>query len=250
MKLTIQGVPIAAGLPCRFVAELSNNHNGDLALALDLLDAAKRAGADFAKVQCYTPDELVLLRGDGPAPEPWGSQGWSMHTLYEYAMTPRPFFEAMFAHAARIQLPLFASVFGEESLQLMESLDCPAYKMARLDNRSTRLYNALRATGKPVIVSGSGDDTNRASVLFSDLRLYCPPGYPQPEDAAWPETFTGAPWDGISYHGTDSRVGRTAAMRGAQMVEAHFHLADPPSRLEAAVSLTPAQFADMVKTHG
>lgn len=250
MSTKIAGVAIGAGWPCRFVAELSNNHNGDLATAIDLLDAAKAAGADFAKVQCYTPDELVLLRGDGPAPDPWGSQGWSMHALYEHAMTPRTFFAPMFTHAARIGLPLFASVFGEESLQLMESLDCPAYKMARLDNRATKLYNALKHTGKPVIVSGSDRDTNRASVLFADLRLYCPPGYPQPTDAPWPEQFITGPWDGISYHGTDPWIGHTAASCGAHLVEAHFQLADRPSRLEAAVSLTPSHFAAMRPTHG
>ena len=249
MITTIQGVSIGAGLPCRFVAELSNNHNGDLALALELLDAAKAAGADFAKVQCYTPDELVLLRGDGPAPEPWGSEGWSMRALYAAAMTPREFFAPMFAHAARIDLPLFASVFGEESLALMESLGCPAYKIARLDNQSYQLYNAIRAAGKPVIVSGSSEDMTTASVVFSDLRLYCPPGYPQPADEIWPEQFTGAPWAGISYHGTDPAIGRTAAQRGAQLIEAHFHLADRPSQLEAGVSLTPEQFASMVPTH-
>lgn len=250
MMTTIAGVPIGAGVPCRFIAELSNNHNGDCQQAVDMLDAAKAAGADFAKVQCYTPDELVALRGDGPAPEPWGSQGWTMYELYEHAMTPRDFFEVLFLHASRIQLPLFASVFGEESLQLMEDLDCPAYKMARLDNRATKLYNALKQTGKPVIVSGALDDTNKASVIFADLRLCCPPGYPQPEDTLWPETFAGAPWDGISYHGTDPSVGRAAAQRGARLVEAHFQLSDRPSRLEAAVSLTPMQFAAMVQTHG
>jgi sialic acid synthase SpsE len=249
MITTIDNVAIGAGFPCRFVAELSNNHNGDCAQAVDLLDAAKAAGADFAKVQCYTPDELVALRGDGPAPEPWGSQGWTMHALYEHAMTPRDFFEVLFLHADRIQLPLFASVFGEESLQLMEDLDCPAYKMARLDNRSTTLYNALKRTGKPVIVSGSGDDTNKASVLFADLRLYCPPGYPQAADVAWPKTFTGAPWDGISYHGTDPSVGCAAVAHGARLVEAHLQLSDRPSRLESAVSLTPHQFSAMVLNH-
>jgi len=246
---TIGGVRVGAGLPCRFIAEISNNHNGDLVLAFDLLDAAKAAGADFAKVQCYTPDELVLLRGDGPAPEPWGSQGWTMHALYEHAMTPRSFFASMFSYAAHIGLPIFASVFGEESLALMESLQCPAYKMARLDNQSSALYNTLKATGKPVIVSGASDDTNTASVIFADLRLYCPPGYPQPEGAVWPEQFTGVPWDGISYHGTDPSVGRAAAQRGAQLVEAHFQLADRPSRLESGVSLTPEQFATMVQYH-
>ena len=242
----IQGVEIGAGLPCRFVAELSNNHNGQITLAIELLDAAKAAGADFAKVQCYTPDELVALRGDGPAPEPWGSQGWSMRTLYAHAMTPRSFFSAMFTHAAHIGLPLFASVFGEESLDLMEQIGCPAYKMARLDNQESELYTALRNTGKPVIVSGADDaDLGLESVFDADLRLYCPTGYPQSVDIPWPLHYIGE-WDGISYHGVDPTPGYRAARNGAALVEAHLQLSDHPSHLEAYVSLTPEQFAAMV----
>jgi len=85
-------------------------------LAMKALDAAKAAGADFVKFQCYSPDELVDLRGDGPAPEPWGSQGWTMRALYEKARTPFEWFPTLFAHARAIGIVPFASVFGAADL--------------------------------------------------------------------------------------------------------------------------------------
>lgn len=77
-----------------------------------------------------------------------------------------------------------------------------------------------------------------------DLWLYCAPGYPQ-ERPEYPGRFDGETFDGLSYHGTNMWIGRRAASAGAQMVEAHFHLANEPSKLEANISLDEHQFAAM-----
>lgn len=227
-----------------WVAELSNSHNGDYARAVRMLHAAKAAGATAAKVQCYTPEELVMLRGDGPAPAPWGAQGWSMYDLYAHAMTPRDWFEPLFDEAARIDLPLFASVFGMDSLALMEQCRCPAYKIARLDNQQRALIDACTATGKPLIVSAAMHDPIPPHIHRDAIVLYCAPGYPQ-LDPELSEPY-GITFDGLSYHGTEPAIGARAAALGAQMVEVHFHLADEPSVLEANISLNEHQFAAMV----
>jgi sialic acid synthase SpsE len=242
--MEIAGIPIGHGHPCRTIAELSNNHNGKYENAVKLLNAAKAAGATFAKVQCYTPDELVLLRGDGMAPEPWGSQGWTMRRLYEQAATPRDWFAPLFAHAKRIGLPLFASVFGAESLALMELLDCPAYKIASLDRRAEWLWDAVFATGKPFLRS-------RPDYPDDDNCLYCPPGYPQERPALSAigrgQDEYGVGWLGFSYHGTDPLVPVYAVVAGAHIVECHLQLDEEPSELEASVSLGATQFAYMVR---
>lgn len=265
--ITIGPLSVGHGYPCRFVAELSNNHNGSLATALRLIRAAKAAGADAVKIQCYTADELVALRGDGSAPEPWGAQGWSMRTLYDHAATPIAWMPDLFQAAQTAGIPLFASVFGLASLAVMERCGCPAYKIARLDNHAASLLAAVRATGKPVIVSVAATDLVRG-----DITLFCPPGYPQPPEA-FTDVYTDDPqptanlthsalhspsglpqvrafasaYQGISYHGTNPYVGLFAARSGAQMVEAHFQLTDTPSALESQVSLTDKQFRTMVE---
>lgn len=244
--MNIANVAIGGSNPCRFVAELSNNHNGDLARAHRLIDAAKATGAEFVKFQAYTPDELVALRGDGPAPEPWGSQGYTMRSLYERARTPLEWLPELFAHARDIGLVPFSSVFGEESLAALEAVNCPAYKIARLDNASESLFGLIADTAKPVIVSMDYDDNPDPTdeVDYRDtLWLYCPSGYPQTSIR-----FQRCPgWEGFSFHGTDATPCVVAATLGAKIIEAHMMLADEPSELEANVSLTEHQFGQMIE---
>lgn len=231
--IDIGGIAVGPGHPCRFVAEISNNHNGDAMRAAKLVEAASVAGAEFVKFQAFTPGELVALRGGGPAPEPWGSEGHSMESLYEMAQTPAQWFPQLFELAREMGLVPFASVFGMESLALMESLGCPAYKMAALDEGQGNLKSWLKMTGKPLLASTHGTEM----VEGADLTLHCPPGYPQKE-----EEIEFGLFDGLSYHGREWGILAEAAHAGAYMVEAHFQLADEPSTLEEAVSLTEVEF--------
>lgn len=252
--LNIGGVDIGFGHPCRFVAEISNNHNGDKGLAIQLIDAAKSAGADFVKFQAYTADELIALRGDGPAPAQWGEQGWTMRQLYTKAQTPLDWMPLLFQHARSVGLVPFASVFGLESLVALEKCACPAYKIASLDHAQAELIEAVASRRKTTIVS-LPEPMHRLQLLApypgGTLFLYCPSGYPtQPENVALP-TF-GSPiykspgFIGLSSHCLDPLLPVAAVARGAKLLEYHFQSAETPSELEANISLNPYQFNQMV----
>lgn len=215
---------------------MSNNANGDLHLAIEHVERAKDAGADFIKFQCYTPAELVELRGDGPAPDPWGAEGWTMANLYAKAATPLKWFPALVQRCDDLGLPWFSSVFGNGSLALLEALECPVYKLAALDYGQRRLLKAVQATGKPLIRSSPHDRAPKDCIS-----LYCPSGYPQTPTSLAPLKH----YDGLSYHGTDPLIPVLAAYNGAKIVECHVQLHDAPSELEANVSLTDRQFAAM-----
>lgn len=231
--INIDGIEVGWKEPCRVVAEVSNNHNGCLDRAIRIIDGVKAAGADFVKFQCYTPDELVALRGDGPAPAQWSSM--SMRDLYTKAQTPLDWFPALFAHARKIGITPFSSVFGAESMEVLQSVDCPAYKVARLDNHHDTLRRMLKATDKPVIVSTGGEDTT----IQADLYLWCPEGYPQKNINLKHSTFEH--YNGFSYHGTSAMPLMIASTFGALMVETHVQLDDEPSELEANISITMTQ---------
>ena len=154
--MNISGVEIGPDQPCRIVAEISNNHNGELSTCLRLIRECAEAGADFVKFQCYTPDELVALRGDGPAPEPWGSEGWTMVDLYEKAQTPHAWFPNVVAYCESLGIPWFSSVFGDDSLRLLEDLDCPAYKISALDNETE--FAGGMEIDRPLLMSVRGDE--------------------------------------------------------------------------------------------
>lgn len=238
----IAGVTIGEGRT-RLVAEIGNGHNGDLDRCLRLVQAAHDAGADLVKFQAYTPAELVLLRGDGPAPDPWGSQGWTMASLYAKAQTPLKWFPRIATYCADHGIPWFSSVFGAGSLALLEALDCPAYKLAALDYGKRKLHAAVVATGKPVIRSCSHVNAPQAC----DVALWCPPGYPQ-EPVGLAGRFRR--YDGFSYHGTDPVVPLLAAAHGARVLEVHVQLDDEPSELEPNVSLTVRQLGWLASALG
>ena len=244
---SIAGVEIGNGAPCRIVAEISNAHNGSLDRALDLIEAAAKAGADFVKFQCYTPDELVLLRGDGPAPDPWGSEGWSMRDLYEKAQTPHAWFPTLVGKCEEVGVPWFSSVFGLRSLTLLEALECPAYKVAALDMNPARfnglggmdLLAAIRLTGKPSLVSLRKMDWVH---VRADFRLYCPKGYPQEPHSI---NLAAVHRNGFSFHGTSVAIPMAAIDYGATLIECHVQLDDEPSELEEHVSLTVTDLAQL-----
>ena len=246
--MNIDGIHIGEGSPCRFVFEVSNAHNGSFERALRLIDAAKACGADFVKFQCYTPDELVALRGDGPAPEPWGSQGFTMKSLYEKAQTPLAWFPALFQHARDIGIVPFSSVFGLESLALLERCACPAYKIAALDNGARSLSEAVASRNKPMLVSRRG--FGKYGWRHPDeISLYCGEGYPTPSENVHLPFFDmihGSSYLGLSSHCLDPRLPIAAVARGCKLIEMHGMLREEPSELEVNVSLDPFQFDQMI----
>jgi len=225
------------------VAEISNAHNGSLERARQLIVAAANAGAHAVKFQAYTPDDLVNLRGDGPAPDPWGSEGWSMRDLYLKARTPLEWFPDLVATARHMNIPWFASVFGPDGLAAMEDLQCPVYKLASIDNGKRAWRRTVHATGKPIIRSVPGD--YRPHNSKDEAVLWCPPGYPQPHLNF--KTMRAGRFDGFSYHGTSPIPPAVAAAFGAKIVEVHIHFAAEPSDLEATVSLTIERLAELVQ---
>lgn len=246
LTLNIEGVGIGGENPCRFVFEVSNAHGGQFERALKLVTAAKDCGADFVKFQAYTPAELVALRGDGPAPEPWGSQGWTMERLYEKARTPLEWLPDLFRYARDIGIVPFSSVFGLESLAVLEKCSCPAYKIARLDNRDMALFGAASSRGKPVLVSTDEPQAAPRDAYTCEW-LWCPAGYPTPADKVrlpsfqWPAAYIG-----LSSHCLDPLLPVAAVARGAKLIEMHGMLAEEPSELESNVSLDQYEFAKMI----
>lgn len=230
---------VGPGHPCRVVAEIGTSHNGDLDLALRLIREAAEAGADAVKFQAYTVDEILALRGDGPVPEPWASQGFtSLRALYERAQTPHEWFPLLVSEAERWGVPWFASVFGPDSLDMLVRIGCPAFKVAALDSGAefvTLVCDVAVTLGLPVIASAPW-----ARVPWADLTLYCPAGYPQPLSKIGRRSWA----DGFSYHGTEwSEV--LWALDSAQLLEVHVQADDVPSELDAHSSLTVSQLREL-----
>jgi sialic acid synthase SpsE len=121
--------------------------------------------------------------------------------------------------------------------------------MARLDNGQAWLFDAMRATGKPLLVSSYYGEPVHSDAA---LHLFCPPGYPAVVTDL-PHRFTARPfldgpaWLGLSSHCLAPELPIAAVARGCKLIEMHTMLDDEPSELEANVSLSISAFRDMVQ---
>jgi sialic acid synthase SpsE len=240
----------------KIIAEVSANHLGRLERALEIIDAAKDAGADAVKFQLYDPAKIApegLVIQDGP----W--QGRNARELYEEAHTPAGWFSTLFAYARSNEIEPFSSVFDLKGLELLESLRCARYKIASFELVDLDLISHVTRAGKPMILStGMATLAEISAAAYAargcqDLTLLkCTSGYPAPPEeanlaagAALGE-YTSVNW-GYSDHTVSAGVCAAAAALGATMLEAHLTLKRSDGGPDAAFSYEPAEFKAMVQ---
>ncbi|MEI4233355.1 pseudaminic acid synthase [Roseovarius sp. D22-M7] len=259
-SIEIDGRPIGPGHPPYVIAELSANHNGDLGQAMRIIDAAQQAGADAVKIQTYRPD-TITLNSDLPdfriTDGLWA--GRTLHALYDWAHTPWEWHEALFAHAAKRGITLFSSPFDPTAVDLLESLDAPAYKIASFEAVDLPLIRTVASTGKPMIIStGMADlaeiaeavEAARAAGCKQLALLHCVSGYPAPASDYNLATLAdmgarfGVPV-GLSDHTLDNTTAIASVALGAAVIEKHLTLDRTGGGPDDSFSLEPADFAEL-----
>lgn len=244
------------------IAELSANHNGSLDNALATIKAAKRAGADCIKIQTYTADTITLdsdkedfvIKGTI-----W--DGKKLHTLYQEAYTPWEWHEEIYRAAAAEGLICFSSPFDHTAVDLLESLNSPAYKIASFEITDIPLIEYVASKGKPVIIStGIAQEEDIELALDACHRmgnydialLKCTSSYPAPIEEAnmcmvkdLAERYQVI--SGLSDHTLGSTVPIVATVFGAKIIEKHFIIDRAIGGPDASFSMNEAEFTVMVK---
>ena len=154
-----------------FIAEVSANHLGSLERARELVTAAAKAGATAVKFQTYTADTMTLNLPNLSVTQ--GHQLWggrTLYSLYEEAHTPWEWHETLFKTAKEEGLICFSSPFDKTAVDLLESLNTPAYKIASFEITDIPLIEYTASKMKPIILS-TGISTQEDISLAIDTCL-------------------------------------------------------------------------------
>ena len=246
------------------IAEMSGNHNQSLEQALKIVKAAAEAGAHALKIQTYTPDTMTLNcdRADFIVNEKnqlW--KGKTLYQLYEEAYTPWEWHEPIFALSKQLGMIPFSTPFDESSLEFLESLDVPCYKIASFENTDIPLIRKVAAKRKPMIISTGMATVGELDELVKVIReegcediilLKCTSSYPAtPENSNLysiphlQKTFNTQ--IGLSDHTLGIGVAVASVALGATVIEKHFTLDRSQGGVDAAFSLEPHEFSGLVK---
>ena len=246
------------------IAEMSGNHNQSLERALAIVDAAADAGVDAVKIQTYTADTMTIDIDTGEffisdKDSLW--KGETLYHLYEKAHTPWEWHKAIFERCKERGIMGFSTPFDDTSVDFLEDLGVPCYKIASFENVDLPLIRKVARTGKPIIASTGMTTVAELSDLVQTVRengctdltlLKCTSSYPASPEGTnlrtiphMRELFGCAV--GLSDHTLGIGASVASVALGAVVIEKHFTLSRAEGGVDAAFSLEPAEMAQLVR---
>ena len=246
------------------IAEMSGNHNQSLERALAIVDAAADAGVDAVKIQTYTADTMTIDIDTGEffisdKDSLW--KGETLYHLYEKAHTPWEWHTAIFERCKERGIVGFSTPFDDTSVDFLEDLGVPCYKIASFENVDLPLIRKVARTGKPIIASTGMTTVAELSDLVQTARengctdltlLKCTSSYPASPEGTnlrtiphMRELFGCAV--GLSDHTLGIGAAVASVALGAVVIEKHFTLSRAEGGVDAAFSLEPAEMAQLVR---
>jgi pseudaminic acid synthase len=260
--IDIRGRLVGAGQPVFVIAELSANHNQDFDHTVELLQAAKKAGADAVKLQTYTADTLTL-RSDKKCFRIDGGTLWdgrTLHDLYKEAYMPWTWQPKLKTIAEELGMELFSTAFDESAVVFLESMNVAVHKIASFEIVDVLLIERMARTGKPLMMSTGMATYEEIEEAVSVARnagatqialLKCTSAYPASAQAMNLRTIPDLASRfqvpvGLSDHTLGTSVPVAAVALGACIVEKHFTLSRAVPGPDSTFSLEPSEFEEMV----
>lgn len=258
MTVDIAERKIGPGEPCYLIAEIGANHNGDLAIALDMIRAAKDAGADVVKFQKRSlPGCIPVEQRDVVRSTPWGLLTYSEYR--ERLEFNRQQYEAIDVECRRLGIAWTASVWDEGAVDFLRPFHVPFVKIPSACLTGDGLLRAARTLDVPVVLSvgmSTPDEIARAVTTLGRhdlILLYCKSTYPCPTAdlnlhgiATLRRLFGDEIPVGYSGHEVGLPTTLAAVALGACVVERHFTLSRAMWGTDQAASVEPPGFRKLV----
>lgn len=261
-EIKIQNHIISESSPTFVIAEMSANHLFDFDRAVKIMEAAKDSGADAIKIQTYTPDTITLDCDDPCFQITQGTiwDGTTLHKLYQTAYTPWEWQPELKKIAEEMGLVFFSSPFDFTSIDFLEKMDIPVYKVASFEITDIPFIKKIALTGKPVIISTGIAYMSDIELALRTCKeagnenvilLKCTSAYPAPYEDINLKTIPSMKeiFDcvvGLSDHTMGSAVAGAGVALGAKVVEKHLTLSRADGGADAAFSMEPQEFKEMV----
>lgn len=229
------------------IAEIGINHNGKLQEAIDLVNAAKRAGANAVKFQTYNTD----LRTKKNSP---------IYDILKNCELGKDDFKELKDLCDSLDIEFFSTPFDEESINILENLNVKTYKIASFDVSNKDLVGLVSKTKKKIIFSTGMASLSEIDEIYNLLIhntdnigiLHCISSYPTPENACRLEniqslkTIYPEATIGYSDHTSGIYVPVTSVACGARIIEKHFCLDEHHVCVDKPVSIGENDFTNMV----
>ena len=248
--------------PVFIIAELSANHMNNFDVAVKTIKAMAESGADAVKFQTFTPDTITIDCDNEYFQIKQGTvwDGQVLHELYEDAYMPWAWQPKLKEIAEDLGLIVFSSPFDKSSVDFLEKMNVPAYKIASFEITDIPLIEYVASKDKPIIIStgiASLEDIELAIETCFNVGnrnislLKCTSSYPSPLDEINLNTITDMieRFDcviGLSDHTLGGEVSTAAVALGSKIIEKHFILDRTMGGPDAEFSMEPHEFKHMV----
>ena len=244
------------------IAEMSGNHNMSFDRAVKIIEAAKASGADAIKVQTYTADTITIDSDASYFQITQGTiwDGTTLHKLYEQAYTPWEWQPKLQGIAKDLGLDFFSSPFDFSSVDYLEEMNVPAYKIASFEITDIPLIKKIAYLGKPMLISTGIAELRDIELAIKTCKdagnediilLKCCSAYPTPYEDINLHTMVsmGDTFDcivGLSDHTMGCAVAGASVALGGKVIEKHLTLSREDGGVDSKFSMEPQEFKEMV----
>ena len=245
------------------IAEAGVNHNGELDKALQLIEVAAIAGADFVKFQTFKTENLVDKKAQKASYQEKNiNDVGSQFDMLKKLEIPEEWYEQLISHCNKNNIGFLSTGFDEECVDFLDEIGCLLFKVPSGDITNKRYLEHIALKGKPMVIStgmattdeikDALDTCKEMGVKLSDITvLHCNTQYPTPfEDVnlmamlAIANEFDVA--IGYSDHTMGIEVPIAAVALGATLIEKHFTLDRSLPGPDHKASLEPLELKAMV----